>query len=115
MTTPTAASPRRTPLEDTLTEQFATTDLPHADNTAHSSNSAGGVSGPVVWRWVSFVIGTVVLVLCAWALGSKVPQWTRDHGTMLVFLSFFLIMSIAGRWFWKGIDAALNRVIGGHE
>ncbi|GAA1463268.1 hypothetical protein [Williamsia maris] len=112
MTTPTASSPRRTPLDDTPTEQFATTDLPRAD-AARSGDSAGGVSWPVVWRWVSFIIGTIVLVVCAWALGSKVPQWTRDHGTTIVFLCFFLVMSIAGRWFWMGIDAALNRVIGG--
>ncbi len=113
MTAPTASSPHRNPPDDTPTEQVTSTDMPRVGNASHSGD--GGVSWSVLWRWVSFVIGCVVLVACAWALGSKVPQWTRDHGTMLVFLSFFLVMSIAGRWFWMGIDAALNRVIGGRE
>ncbi|WP_234974328.1 hypothetical protein [Williamsia sterculiae] len=67
------------------------------------------------WRWVSFVLGCVLLVLCAWALGHWIPRWTRDYGSVLVFLGLFLVMSIAGRWFWAGIDAALGKVIKGSD
>ena len=65
------------------------------------------------WRWISFALGCALLVGCAWALSSRLQQWSHDYGSMLVFLVFFLIMSIAGRWFWAGIDAALGVVIRG--
>ncbi|MGZ8178048.1 hypothetical protein ACXVUM_08945 [Williamsia sp. SKLECPSW1] len=79
----------------------------------HTSGSHTTTTLAAAWRWISFVLGCVLLVLCAWALSSRLQQWSHDYGGMLVFLVFFLIMSIAGRWFWAGIDAALGRVIRG--
>lgn len=79
----------------------------------HTSGSPTTTTLASAWRWISFVLGCVLLVLCAWALSTRLQQWSHDYGGMLVFLVFFLIMSIAGRWFWAGIDAALGRGIRG--
>lgn len=31
-------------------------------------------------------------------------------GQISVFLAFFLLMSLAGRWFWAGCDAIIGRL-----
>ncbi|MFT4397230.1 hypothetical protein ACLTEW_20070 [Gordonia lacunae] len=58
-----------------------------------------------------FVAGCVLLVLAAANL-SNLGQWSDRWGQIPVVLVFFLVMSIAGRWFWTGADAILARVIG---
>ena len=78
-----------------------------------AESSSSSQSWTTWWRWISFALGCALLVGCAWALSSRLQQWSHDYGSMLVFLVFFLIMSIAGRWFWAGIDAALGVVIRG--
>lgn len=105
-TPPSASSARRHAFDDAPTEH-----LPSADHSPRPDDKAA--AGLVVWRWVSFIAGCALLVACAWALGSKITGWTRDYGSIVVFLCFFLVMSIAGRWFWMGIDTALKRVISG--
>lgn len=125
MTTPTAPEPthrgaRAAHAASGPSYPFETDDSPAATTQPDNGASARGGTGTppawvTVWRWISFVAGCALLVWCAWALGDRIPRWSAEHGRVLVFLVFFLIMSIAGRWFWKGIDAALNRIIGGHE
>lgn len=84
------------------------------DPTGHTPD-ADNTTARTAWRWVSFLIGCALLVACAWALAYRLQQWSHDYGAVLVFLVFFLIMSIAGRWFWAGIDAGLGRVIQGRK
>ncbi len=129
MTTPTAPEPthRRAPASPPSGPAYpfdpddSYSAVPtRRDSTRHGESTTPpatqrSTGWPVAWRWISFLAGCALLVWCAWALGDKLPQWSADYGRVLVFLVFFLIMSIAGRWFWKGIDAVLNRVIGGHE
>ena len=65
---------------------------------------------PVV-KAALFVAGCVLLVLAAANL-SNLGQWSQRWGQIPVFLAFFLVMSVAGRWFWTGADAIVARVIG---
>ncbi|MCF8587153.1 hypothetical protein [Gordonia liuliyuniae] len=58
-----------------------------------------------------FIAGCAILVVAAWNL-PNLAQWGDDYGTVLVFLAFFMVMSIGGRWFWTGIDAIWGAVRG---
>jgi hypothetical protein len=68
----------------------------------------GGVSS-VVFKAVFFVVGCALLVGCAFAL-DRLGAWSADYGRVWVFLGFFLVMSLGGRWFWAGADAAIGWV-----
>ncbi|OUC77238.1 hypothetical protein [Gordonia lacunae] len=68
-------------------------------------------SGFPVLKAVLFVAGCALLVLAAANL-THLAQWADRWGQIPVFLGFFLLMSIAGRWFWTGADAILAKVIG---
>lgn len=59
--------------------------------------------------FVFFAISCILLVLCALSL-EQLPQWFDDYGRIPVFLAFFLIMSLAGRWFWAGADVIISAV-----
>ena len=53
------------------------------------------------------VIATVFglgLLIAAFAVIGRLGGWAADYGTILVYLAFFLWMSIAGRVFWWGAD-----------
>ncbi|MES9518930.1 hypothetical protein ACIQYW_24580 [Rhodococcus erythropolis] len=53
------------------------------------------------------VIATAVglgLLIAAFAVIGKLAGWANDYGTILVYLAFFLWMSISGRLFWWGAD-----------
>ena len=53
------------------------------------------------------VIATAVglgLLMGAFAVFVKLAGWANDYGTVLVYLAFFLWMSISGRLFWWGAD-----------
>mgnify|MGYP001756632245 FL=1 len=71
--------------------------------------SAAGAGGASLWTWVLFVIGCVLLVVIAATL-TRLPDWADRYGQIPVFLGFFLTMSLAGRWFWTGIDTLLTRL-----
>nr|WP_082932080.1 hypothetical protein [Gordonia sp. LAM0048] len=58
-----------------------------------------------------FVAGCALLVLAAANL-THLAEWSQRWGQIPVFLGFFLLMSIAGRWFWTGADAILAKVVG---
>lgn len=63
----------------------------------------------VVMKAVLFVVGCALLVACAFAL-DRLGAWSADYGRVWVFLGFFLVMSLGGRWFWAGADAAIGWV-----
>ncbi|MFI7165284.1 hypothetical protein ACIBM3_22765 [Rhodococcus erythropolis] len=59
------------------------------------------------------VIATVVglaLLIAAFAVVGRLGGWAADYGTILVYLAFFLWMSIAGRVFWWGADKLIAEV-----
>ncbi|MCF8610084.1 hypothetical protein L5G28_07895 [Gordonia sp. HY285] len=64
-----------------------------------------------VWTMLLFIAGCAILVVAAWNL-PNLARWGDDYGNVLVFLAFFMMMSIGGRWFWTGIDAIWNAVRG---
>ncbi|MEH3154009.1 MAG: hypothetical protein PGN29_01205 [Gordonia paraffinivorans] len=98
---------------DSRPQPAMTSQTTHGTDVHVGPSHTAATAMTTAWRWISFVLGCVLLVLCAWALSTRLQQWSHDYGGILVFLVFFLIMSIAGRWFWAGIDAALGRVIQG--
>lgn len=56
------------------------------------------------------VIATVfglALLIAAFAVIGRLGGWANDYGTILVYLAFFLWMSIAGRVFWWGADTLI--------
>ncbi|WP_280358507.1 hypothetical protein [Nocardia otitidiscaviarum] len=46
----------------------------------------------------------LLLLIVALANLNKMPGWADDYGAILVYLAFFLYMSIAGRLTWWGVD-----------
>jgi hypothetical protein len=83
-----------------------------ADTTSEDMTAATGEgSGFPVIKAALFVVGCLLLVLAAANL-SHLEQWSQRWGQIPVFLGFFLVMSIAGRWFWTGADAILAKTIG---
>lgn len=71
--------------------------------SAKPASDAGGRSVSV-WTMLTFIAGCVILVVAAINL-PNLSRWGDEHGNVTVFLCFFLVMSIGGRWFWGGIDA----------
>ncbi len=58
---------------------------------------------------VLFLVGCVILVVAAVNI-ANLSSWSVRYGDIPVFLTFFLVMSIGGRWFWGGVDAAIAAV-----
>ncbi|WP_251014943.1 hypothetical protein [Rhodococcus qingshengii] len=59
------------------------------------------------------VIATVfglALLIAAFAVIGRLGGWATDYGTILVYLAFFLWMSIAGRVFWWGADTLIAEI-----
>ncbi|WP_237000161.1 hypothetical protein [Gordonia liuliyuniae] len=78
-----------------------------ANEPAHPATDSGrSVS---VWTMLLFIAGCALLVIAAINL-PNLGQWGDEHGNVLVFLCFFLVMSIGGRWFWAGIDALWSAI-----
>nr|WP_082932124.1 hypothetical protein [Gordonia sp. LAM0048] len=96
MTTPT------TPGAHTRSRHSVDSQAPDADNHP---------SGFPLLQAALFVAGCALLVLAAANL-THLSEWSQQWGQIPVFLGFFLLMSIAGRWFWTGADAILAKVVG---
>lgn len=80
---------------------------PASDDKAPS----GGDRSVSVWTMLLFIAGCTILVAAAWNL-PNLARWGDDYGAVFVFLAFFMVMSIGGRWFWTGIDAIWSAVRG---
>ncbi|MFI9508394.1 hypothetical protein [Nocardia sp. NPDC052566] len=46
----------------------------------------------------------LLLLIVVFANLNRMPGWADDYGAILVYLAFFLYMSLAGRLTWWGID-----------
>ncbi|MBB4133646.1 hypothetical protein [Gordonia humi] len=82
--------------------------VPPTDSVDGSPDGDRSVS---VWTMLLFIAGCAILVIAAWNL-PNLARWGDDYGTVLVFLAFFMVMSIGGRWFWGGVDAIWSAVRG---
>ncbi|WP_336819738.1 hypothetical protein [Gordonia sp. MMO-8] len=116
----------------TTTEPKATTPSPTAAGPRHSrptagasperepsdgagggndSSGSGGGRSVSVWSVLALIAGCAILVVAAINL-PNLGRWGDEHGNVLVFLCFFLVMSIGGRWFWAGVDALWGAIRG---
>ncbi|GAB08157.1 hypothetical protein GOARA_002_00020 [Gordonia araii NBRC 100433] len=70
-----------------------------------------GSAGVPAATLVFWLLGCLLLVVAAVAL-PRLSEWAGRYGNLPVFLGFFLVMSLAGRWFWAGTDAIISAVRG---
>lgn len=68
-------------------------------------------SGTAVRAVAAFGIGVAMLVV-AFAYLDRMPGWADRHGAIVVYLGFFVFMSLAGRLFWWGADQLIARLRG---
>ena len=87
---------------------------PGAGSAEPGGDSGGADRSVSVWTVLLFLLGCALLVVAAMNLMNLGP-WAAEYGQVLVFLGFFLVMSIAGRWFWGGIDAMVAAVRGSKD
>ncbi|QKT06299.1 hypothetical protein HUN08_03105 [Gordonia sp. X0973] len=83
----------------------------HTGNNEHpDATTPSGTAVPTT-TLLFLAIGTLLLIACAAAL-PHLTHWSDQYGNIPVFLGFFLLMSLAGRWFWTGIDAIHAAITG---
>lgn len=76
-----------------------------------SQASTGGSRSVSAWTMLGFIAGCAILIVAAINL-PNLGRWGDEHGNVVVFLCFFLVMSIGGRWFWAGVDALWGAIRG---
>ncbi|GEE01507.1 hypothetical protein nbrc107696_19530 [Gordonia spumicola] len=86
-------------------------DSPAGDDRAATRDAAGSVP---VGTIVLFLLGCGVLVAAAMTV-SNLGSWGAQVGEVWVFLGFFVVMSIGGRWFWAGVDAIITALRSGKD
>ncbi|MCV7254640.1 hypothetical protein H7J86_20975 [Mycobacterium hackensackense] len=67
----------------------------------HSSDSA-----QFQFKDFGALLAGLGMLVAGFAVITALPGWVTHWGTVAVYLTYFLYMSIAGRLFWKGTDAA---------
>ncbi len=77
----------------------------HADRAADTERSVPAVT------IILLLAGLAVMILAAANL-MNLAEWAQRWGQIPVFLGFFLVMAIAGRWFWTGVDALIAALRG---
>ncbi|MFJ4653888.1 hypothetical protein ACIP5Y_21705 [Nocardia sp. NPDC088792] len=70
---------------------------------AHPGDPAPEPLNPTAVALGGLVLGLLLLIV-AFANLNRMPGWADDYGAILVYLAFFLYMSVAGRLTWWGID-----------
>ncbi|MFI6169859.1 hypothetical protein ACIBCN_23975 [Nocardia sp. NPDC051052] len=56
------------------------------------------------------LLAGLFMLIAAFAHLDRIPGWADDYGAILVYLAFFLYMSIAGRLTWWGADISYAQV-----
>ncbi|WP_306365688.1 hypothetical protein [Nocardia sp. CC227C] len=86
------------------------TDTNTATDTLASprADAAPQPGNPTIVAGGGLVLGLLLLVV-AFANLNRMPSWADDYGAVLVYLAFFLYMSIAGRLTWWAIDTLRNQ------
>ncbi|MCV7251778.1 MULTISPECIES: hypothetical protein [Mycobacteriaceae] len=52
------------------------------------------------------LLAGLAMLVAGFAAITSLTDWIDRWGTVPVYLTYFLYMSLAGRLFWKGADAA---------
>ncbi|MFI6041447.1 hypothetical protein ACIA8C_07415 [Nocardia sp. NPDC051321] len=56
------------------------------------------------------LLAGLFMLIAAFAHLDRIPSWADDYGAILVYLAFFLYMSISGRLTWWGADIVYAQV-----
>ncbi len=81
-----------------------------AVDDSETSTPAGSANTRLARAAAALVAGLVVLAVVFASL-DRVAVWAGEHGPVWVYLGFFLVMSIAGRLFWWGVDTIIKAVV----
>jgi len=77
----------------------------------HNPTSDTAPSSPVeMTRACLALLAGLALLIAAFANMTNLTRWADAHGTVTVYLGFFLVMSVAGRQFWNGTDSVVAAV-----
>ncbi|WP_052281096.1 hypothetical protein [Nocardia vulneris] len=83
---------------------------PSAESAAaHRAQPTVQPMNPTAVAVGALVLGLLLLIV-AFANLDRMPGWADDYGSVLVYLAFFLYMSIAGRLTWWAIDTLREQV-----
>ncbi|MBF6183358.1 hypothetical protein [Nocardia otitidiscaviarum] len=74
----------------------------------HRAQPATQPINPTLVAVGGLTLGLLLLVV-VFANLNKIPGWADDYGAVLVYLAFFLYMSIAGRLTWWAIDTVRDQ------
>lgn len=91
--------------------QSAQTPASTMPDSGPSADKPGGGRSVSVWAVLALIAGSAIVVVAVINL-PNLARWGEEHGNVLVFLAFFLVMSIGGRWFWVGVDAVWGAIRG---
>ncbi|GAB2532380.1 hypothetical protein [Nocardia heshunensis] len=80
----------------------------------HATTNQRPASAPQPLNPTAIAAGSValglLLLIVAFANLNRMPGWADDYGAVLVYLAFFLYMSIAGRLTWWAIDSLREQI-----
>jgi hypothetical protein len=74
---------------------------------AHSIEPRRRVQRANLGRSTVALLAGFVLLIVGFAALPHLAAWTQEWGTIPVYLTYFLVMSIAARLFWGGADPLL--------
>lgn len=89
---------------------------PHGVKQTDDSAAAGPGSSAVdgsnrdLLIAVSSLVGGLLALVVVFANLSRLTGWADEYGTVWVYLAYFLVLSVAGRAFWKGADFFATRL-----
>lgn len=101
-TTSAATLPRDSRITDMAAAQWEQNEHDEPDQGTFSALAA-----------VANLAAGLALLALVFANLSRLTDWADQYGTVWVYLGFFLVLSIAGRVFWKGADTLIARLIRG--
>ncbi|MFF2555016.1 hypothetical protein ACFVUS_28710 [Nocardia sp. NPDC058058] len=76
---------------------------------SHRAGSAPEPPSQAVVALGGLALGLTLLIV-AFAKMDRIPGWADNYGAVVVYLVFFLYMSVAGRLTWWGIDTLREQV-----
>ncbi|MGO4205618.1 hypothetical protein AB4Z09_28575 [Rhodococcus sp. TAF43] len=74
-----------------------------------ASNTPTGSDNTRLERAAAALVAGLVVLVVVFASLDRVAVWAAEHGPVWVYLGFFLVMSIAGRLFWWGMDTLVKQ------
>ncbi|KZM68189.1 hypothetical protein [Nocardia terpenica] len=79
-----------------------------ADNT--TPRTASQADADIAALAIPAIVLGVAMLIAAFAGMDRIPGWADEIGAVLVYLAFFLYMSVAGRLTWWGSDTLIAQI-----